>query len=104
VSRMSKPVQCFANGHPGDWEAICVDFDLAVQGSSFEEVQALLHDAIASYVQCAGAEAPETASRLLRRRAPALVHLRLVLSYLFHTVFKRENDTYRAGFDVPCPG
>ena len=31
---------CFARGHEGSWEGLCVDYDIAVQGASFGQVQA----------------------------------------------------------------
>ena len=35
---MRKLLRCYAERHHGQWEAFCLDFDIAVQGSSFEEV------------------------------------------------------------------
>ena len=35
---MDRMVRCYAKGHTGDWEAICLDLDIAVQGESFEDV------------------------------------------------------------------
>jgi hypothetical protein len=63
------------------WEALCLDFDLAVQGRSFDEVRALLDEAVNSYVADARAEAEPTRSRLLARRAP--LHVRAVWAWRF---------------------
>lgn len=72
-------VTCHAWGVPGDWEAICVDFDLAAQGESLEEVRNQLTDAIETYTEYI-AELPETEqTRFLNRKAPLGLRLRLAL-------------------------
>ncbi len=68
-------VVCYAHGRPGDWEGLCIDFDIAVQGRSFHEVQKRLEEAVAEYVAAAIEEAPEDRDRLLGRRAPLYVSL-----------------------------
>jgi len=50
-----------------------VDFDIAVQGESFAQVQSLLAEALAAYIQDVGRESPKDAQRLLNRRAPFFV-------------------------------
>ena len=101
---MANRVQCFAHGVPGDWEAVCVDLDIAVQGSSFEEVRDLLDEAVHTYVQDALAEDSKRARALLNRRAPIGLRLRLAASYLAHLIFSRRDSDreYQAGFDLPC--
>ena len=95
---------CFARGTDGDWEAICVDLDIAVEGYSLEDVKQRLHDAVRLYVESALAESEEVGMRLLTRRAPIWVRARLGLSYLAHLLSGRRNgDDLRAGFDMPCP-
>ena len=42
MGTMMKRLLCFAEGKEGDWEGICVDLDIAVQGASFNEVCELL--------------------------------------------------------------
>lgn len=61
---------CVAHGHRGDWEAFCLDFDLAVQGISLEDVRSRLEEVLADYVHAASEEAEPARSRLLNRRAP----------------------------------
>jgi hypothetical protein len=97
---------CFARGFPGQWEAFCVDLDLAVQGESFHEVQASLEGAIRDYVTTAREEAEPDRNRLLDRRAPLwLVWLwigRVMLSAWRHG--RGEADrSYTASFPVACP-
>ncbi len=64
---------CMAQGHGDAWEAICLDLDIAVQGESFNDVKRALEDAIASYLEAARREDPQTRQRLLARRAPLSV-------------------------------
>lgn len=92
-------VLCYATGEGGQWEAICVDFDLAVQGGSFEEVLATLQEAVRTYIQDARAESAENARRLLNRRAPWTVRWRLAFDYLAHILGRRDR-TLRYGFDL----
>jgi hypothetical protein len=97
---------CFAKGRPGEWEAICLTFDIAVQGSSEREVQRSLREAIALFVPSARDERdPKLRYRLLHRCAPLRVWLRYVSSFFLHVVFShRRFDGYsEAGFVMPCP-
>jgi predicted RNase H-like HicB family nuclease len=68
---------CIVTGRANDWEAFCLDFDLAVQGGSFEEVRLSLNHAIEMYLNDALAEPePEPIrSRLLARCVPFFVRL-----------------------------
>ena len=44
-------LRCYAEGRDGDWEAICLDLDIAVQGSSRNDVVAKIEDAIELYIE-----------------------------------------------------
>jgi hypothetical protein len=70
-----------AYGRDGAWEAFSFDFDLAVQGRSFEEVAERLKNVMASYLQDVEAEQEPARSRLLRRRVP--LHVRLTWAWRF---------------------
>ena len=98
-------LQCFARGRGERWEAICTDFDIAVEGRSLDDAKDRLEAAIRTYVADASAEAPETAARLLNRRAPWWVRLRLAASYALYAFRTRRPDgrDLKAGFDLPCP-
>lgn len=100
---VEKRLLCFARGRSGEWEAICLDLDLAVQGSSFDEVRDLLIECIGTYLVDAGAEDERNAARLLNRRAPFLVRLRYALGWLVHVLRRRNfSDEYQASFELPC--
>jgi predicted RNase H-like HicB family nuclease len=94
-------VLCFARGRGGDWEGICLDLDIAVQGRSFEEVKAALEEAVVTYVEDALRQERPVARRLLRRAAPWYVRLGYVMQFFFATLFRRD-DEYRHAFNMPC--
>ena len=78
---MKENATCYAWGHADGWDAICVDFDLAAQGDSFEEARNELFDAIDTFLSYA-AELPESErGRLLNRKAP--LGLRWKLAFLY---------------------
>jgi hypothetical protein len=94
---------CFARGHEGSWEGLCVDYDIAVQGASFGQVQADLAAAIADYVEAAMGEDKATSARLLARRAPLRVRLMWTARILW-TAWRRDADRdTSASFPVACP-
>src|SRR3979490_3332714 len=78
---MARELLCVARGDGEWWEAICLDLDLAVQGRSFDEVRALLEEAVNTYVEDANAEAEPARSQLLARRVP--LHVRLLWAWPF---------------------
>jgi predicted RNase H-like HicB family nuclease len=77
----SREYLCVARRGGEWWEALCLDFDLAVQGRSFDEVRALLDEAVNTYVEDARAEAEPARSRLLSRRVP--LHVRALWAWRF---------------------
>ncbi len=88
MTNLASETLCFAHGRPGDWEALCVDFDIAVQGESFRDVQRQIELAVADYVLAVEGEEADQRSRLLRRRAPRSTVLfwsgRVLLSAIRH--------------------
>ena len=102
ISGMSETASflCFAHGRDGDWEAVCVDLDIAIQGSSFDEVRNLLNRAVSTYVADAEAESPEVRDRLLSRRAPWYVTAGLKLRFLISSFTRRRDSLAEAMFPV----
>jgi hypothetical protein len=99
-----KPL-CYAYGRDNSWEAICVDFDLAVHGKSFNDVQDQLSKMAKSYLEDAMKEDAETARRLMSRRVPFPTRARLaiLLFWRLTTGMGSANGNYYAGYDMPCP-
>lgn len=81
-----RKVTCYAWGVPGDWEALCVDFDLAAQGKSLEEVRRELGDAIECYLESVMDGPAEERRRFLNRKAPLTLRLRLALLHRAFTL------------------
>src|SRR5215204_7776206 len=73
---------CFAHGREDQWEAICLDYDIAVAGRSFEEVRAILGEAIQTYIEDARRESKPSRSALLKRRSPWHVRLKHIVRFL----------------------
>jgi hypothetical protein len=98
------PMTCFAQGRDGQWEAICLDRDIAVAGRSLSEVRELLQQAVSTYVLDVDCEAPWLREGLLSRRCPLPVRLsfeaRAVFAPMIERVFK---DRRHARFTIPCP-
>jgi predicted RNase H-like HicB family nuclease len=43
-------IKCYAKQEEGVWVAVCLDFNLAAQGDSFDEAKAKIESMIAEYV------------------------------------------------------
>ncbi|MCZ0951507.1 MAG: hypothetical protein OXJ56_02895 [Rhodospirillaceae bacterium] len=101
-----RKLTCYAWGKPGDWEALCVDLDLAAQGENLEEVRRELGDAIQTYLDYV-ADLPENEqARFLDRKAPLRLRLQLALKhrafYLLNSlkIGATGRELTRAGFVV----
>jgi hypothetical protein len=108
---MDIPIFAIARGHQDHWEAICFDFDIAVQAHTFKEVQRLMFAAVESYIEDAMKEDEPTRERLLSRRAPLSVRLSwlggFVIAALCGRVVRGGRDGNASSatvpFAVPCP-
>lgn len=97
----TRTLHCYAEGRDDEWEAICLDLDIAVQGESFEEVFASLREAIALYLESV-ADLPETERhRLLHRPAPTTVRMRFLLHALRFLLMRRNGDRLHHQFTMP---
>lgn len=101
-----RKLTCYAWGKPGDWEAICVDLDIAAQGASFEEVREDLQLAVEDFLDYA-AELPEIERRaILSVKAPWPLRARLWFlnkSFIIPSAFNplpKGNNIERAAFEV----
>jgi len=85
---MKDKAACYVWWDKGDkkWLALCVDFDLMAYGDSYDEALGSLQDAIDTYVSYVR-ELPEPdRSRLLNRKSPTLLRLRLELKFLYYGI------------------
>ena len=100
---MNKAIWCYAEGRPGNWEAVCLDFDLAVQGRSFDEVYRELDESISMYMEYVSSLPEREQRRFLSRKVPLNLRLRFILVLLVTTLFKNSGDDRdRAGFLLHC--
>jgi predicted RNase H-like HicB family nuclease len=102
---MGSDLGCYAWGEDGDWEGICLDLDIAVQGESFEEVRTLLNDAIQGYLDSLKGEKPENVRRLLNRRSPFLTRLKFQVPFWINSVRRGERGgaVSRHAHHFSCP-
>lgn len=102
---MSRYMLGIAHGRDsGEWEAFSLDYDLAVQGRSFEEVSKLLKEAIDAYVTTAMEQSEPARSELLRRTVPLRVRLMWTCRIAIWTLFPKEStEESTFGFPVSCP-
>ena len=70
-------VRCYAFGVGQSWEALCVDLDIAVSGTSLNEVKSSLETSIELYLEEAAEAAPDHRRYLLSRRSPWSVQTKL---------------------------
>lgn len=97
----TRTLQCYAEGRDGGWEAICLDFDIAVQGRTFEEVFASLREAVTLYLESV-ADLPESErQRLLHRSAPLTTRLRLLRQAARGLLGRDGGQTQHHQFTMP---
>lgn len=90
-------VLCVIRGREGSVEGLCLDFDLAVHGRSYEEVERRLEHAIKTYIEDVSLEDEANRVRLLNRRAPLSTRFGLLLSFLWNGILRQDGaDTYSA--------
>ena len=98
---MRKVLRCYAEGRNGEWEAICLDLDIAVQENSFENVFQALNEAIALHFEAVSALPESEHAHLLDRPAPLSLRLRF-LGYALRSLFTGDDgDGYHHQFTVP---
>lgn len=101
---MLKTIRCYAEGRPGHWEAFCLEFDIAVNGPSFEAVYRDLHKAIGMYLETVSHLPEVDRDQLLHRRAPLGLRLKFLWFALRHAFTGRGDGTKRrAEFTLDCP-
>ena len=88
--------RCMAEARNGEWWAICIDLDIAVQGQSFPEVQKSLHQAIDMYLARV-VQLPANEQRpLLYRRAPWHVMAKYVVLSAFLKLRSDGGNSHRS--------
>lgn len=96
---VTRTLHCRAWGADGRWEAICLDFDLAVQGSSWEEVRSSLDQAIQLHLEASDALPAADRLRMLRRRSP----FRLWVAFWIGWWVANRKASYHHQYTMPLP-
>lgn len=97
----SRTLHCYASGRDGEWEAICLDLDIAVQGESFEIVQRSLQEAVALYLEAVADLPTEQQRHLLHRPAPLGVRLKFLGYALLSLAGMETSNRYHHQFTMP---
>ena len=101
MEHMPRILHCYAEGGRGEWEAICLDLDIAVQGASFEAVYRSLRTAISLYLETAEALPASDRADLLDRPAPFSIRWRFLAQAAQYALGTRREGTYRHQFTLP---
>lgn len=92
-------LRCYAEQVNHQWQAFCLDLNLAAQGDSFDEAEAKLKDMICEYVfDALAGEDQKYADQLLNRRAPWSFWIKYYYIRTFSKVMKA-----REVFKEPLP-
>jgi hypothetical protein len=101
---MKKYLRFYPEGRGEEWEAICLDLDLAVQGRNMAEVVDSMSKAVEFYVEEAMKLPEPDRARLLNRQAPLGLRLRFLWSVIL-ALFNRstKSGTSRVNYLAPFP-
>jgi len=86
-------VKCYAKQEGGMWVAVCLDFCLATQGDSLNEVKRKLEEQITFYVSEA-LEDKEYGNQLLGRRAPVTQWLEYYFIRFTNMIFNKASVVF----------
>ena len=105
---MRRVLHCYAEGWENQWEAFCLEFDIAVQGDSFEDVRGKMDQAIGYYLEDVAELPQEEQLAFLRRSAPFSLWAKyiffLTLSFIFRgDAGQRRDKKERTDFTLHCP-
>lgn len=100
---MRRTLHCLAFGREGAWQAFCLDLDLAVEGRTFEDADARLRDAIATYFQDVAMLDESDRERLLNRSMPLWTRVGFAVRAFLGALPNRSDDGYQHQFTMPSP-
>ncbi|MGH7052445.1 MAG: hypothetical protein ACREFK_10785 [Stellaceae bacterium] len=100
--RQEKILSCYAVKQKQGWEAICLDFDIAVQGESFSKVEQKLREALNSYIEYVNTLPQQDRQQFLDRRVPWHVRARFVLGVTLSMLFHGADGSGPQSFGLPC--
>lgn len=83
--------RCYAFRENSNWQAICTDLDISVQGNSLEDAKLSLEEAVSGFLEVLEGESEADRRRLLNRRSPTLLRTLLYMRDAFYHL-KSENS------------
>ena len=98
--RSFKELRCYAYRRGDMWEAICTDLDVAVFGSSQEEVRRSLAEAVELHLEGVADLPDEDRRALFSRRTPWHVRLGLETLSRLHNLHGKWNKSGKGGEQV----
>jgi len=87
---MNLTARCYAYGSGEDWEAICTDFNIAVDGKSLQAVKESLNICIEMYLEQVAEFSEEEQRRFLTRRSPLHVRAKWVFRSWLCSIGRRS--------------
>lgn len=87
---MEIEVRCYAYGAGNDWQAICVDLDIAVDGDSLREARNSLVSCIELYLERIAELPEEEQKQYLARKSPWLVRSKLAYKAWLSNIMSRS--------------
>ena len=81
--------RCYIWGKDSDWQALCTDLDIAVQGSSYDVTKTLLSEAIDGFLHEVEKLLANDQNEFLNRRAP--LYLRIILRTKYYLFLIRKH-------------
>jgi hypothetical protein len=89
----------------GRWEAVCLDFDIAVEGASLDEAVQQITKGVREYLDYVDKLPAEERRRFLRRRVPLSVRLSFAWRSLTTILLGRlaGDQRPRADLTLSCP-
>lgn len=102
AAQESTVFRCYAYGAGERWHGICADLDIAVDGSSFLDVETALAAGIQMYLETVAELPADEQRRFLNRRAPWRVRASLAVSTWLHGL-NGSGDRHARSFFLPSP-
>ena len=100
---MSGIIRCYVERRGDDWEAVCIDFDLAVQGHSLAEVRDKLERAIHEYLAYVQSLPEAERAAFLNRRVPLATRIAFMLRVVLSGLRSHGRGGDRRGaYTLPC--
>mgnify|MGYP003388141686 FL=1 len=102
---MKNLIRIYAEGQDKLWKVVCLDFDVAVRGDSFQDALESLDIAMSEYVQYIRRLPEDEQSALLGRKAPFALLIKFAW-LVFQAIFKPNSNgdgEGSAGIMLPSP-